>query len=103
MKSVVNELQTQNFPRIRVGIGGSGNRDWVNFVIGKMSSDDEKLTDVAIDNAAKAVEVILKDGLDIAMNQFNAKKEKKKKKADSQAEAAVKEEDKGNNATEGND
>ena len=40
MKSVISELQEQNFPRIRVGIGGSGDRDWVNFVIGRMDSSE---------------------------------------------------------------
>lgn len=78
MKSVINELQFQNFPRIRVGIGDSNNKDWVNFVIGRMNSSEEKIVNEAIDNAARAVEVIIADGVDRAMNQFNVKKEKKK-------------------------
>lgn len=79
MKSVISELQEQNFPRIRVGIGGSGDRDWVNFVIGRMDSSEEKLVNEAVGNAARAVEVMITDGVDMAMNQFNVKKEKKKK------------------------
>ena len=79
MKSVISELQEQNFPRIRVGIGGSGDRDWVNFVIGRMDSSEEKLVNEAVGHAARAVEVMITDGVDMAMNQFNVKKEKKKK------------------------
>ncbi|MBQ0079238.1 MAG: aminoacyl-tRNA hydrolase [Eubacterium sp.] len=92
MKSVVNELQSQDFPRIRVGIGGTGSRDWVNFVIGKMDASEEELVEEAIKQAAKAVEVLISDGIDIAMNQFNAKKKKKEKT-----------EEKETNGAEGND
>lgn len=100
MKSVVEELQSKDFPRIRVGIGGSGSKDWVNFVIGKMNASEEELVEEAIKQAAKAVEVMLADGIDIAMNQFNVKKEKKKQ----EKQEPVKEpEAKESNGEEGND
>ena len=84
MKSVVEELGSGDFPRIRVGIGGTGDKDWVGFVIGKMSEEEEKLTSEAIEKAAQAAEVFLSDGIDISMNRFNQRKEKKKKEPDEQ-------------------
>ena len=84
MKSVVEQLGSGDFPRIRVGIGGAEGKDWVGFVIGKMSSEEEKLTQEAISNAAQAAEVFLSDGIDMAMNRFNKKKEKKTKEPDEQ-------------------
>ena len=72
MKSVVQELGTTDFPRIRVGIGQPEHKnDMINYVIGKIPEDEEKILIQGVKKAAEAVEEILKNGIDIAMNKFN--------------------------------
>ena len=72
MISVINELKTEDFPRIRVGIGQPEHKnDMINYVIGKIPEDEEKILIQGVKKAAEAVEEILKNGIDIAMNKFN--------------------------------
>lgn len=72
MKSVVEELQSTDFARIRVGIGQPEFKsDMINYVIGKVSQKEQEILQQGVEKAAKAVEEILKNGIDIAMNKFN--------------------------------
>ncbi len=71
MRSVVNCLGFRDFPRIRIGIGGHEEGDAIGRVIGKISKEDKKLLDKAVDNAASACESIIRDGIQKAMNQYN--------------------------------
>lgn len=72
MKSVVKELGTKEFPRVRIGVGaGSSGEDIVDRVIGKVSKEDQKLLDEAAKAAAEAVEDIIRKGIDNAMNAHN--------------------------------
>ena len=72
MKSVVEELNTTDFVRIRVGIGQPEFKsDMINYVIGKVPEDEQKILKEGTHKAAEAVEEILKNGIDIAMNKFN--------------------------------
>ena len=75
MKSVVAHVQTQEFPRIRVGIGASGGEDWKDFVLDEISKKDQQLLSGSLDRAAEAACAILSEGIDIAMNQWNKKTE----------------------------
>lgn len=72
MKSVCNRLNTEDFPRVRVGIGNSENtEDLVSFVIGYMDKETKELLDKSTDKAKDAVIEILNNGIDQAMNKFN--------------------------------
>lgn len=72
MKSVVAELNSEEFPRIRVGIGTPKFKDdSINYVIGAIPEDEVKLLDEATTKAQEAMISILKDGIDNAMNKFN--------------------------------
>ena len=72
MKSVVEELQSTDFARIRVGIGQPEFKsDMINYVIGKVSQEEQEILQQGVEKAAKAVKEILKNGIDIAMNKFN--------------------------------
>ncbi len=73
MKSVIQHLGAQNFPRIRVGIGNSGGRDWKDFVIGKVGKSEQDSIAAAIENAADSAVCILEKGIDNAMNKYNVK------------------------------
>ena len=72
MKSVIAELNSEEFARIRVGIGTPKFKDdSINYVIGAIPEEEVKLLDEATSNAADAMIAILKDGIDNAMNKFN--------------------------------
>ena len=76
MKSVVESLGTEQFTRVRVGIGKPEYKDdLINYVIGAINEEDKKLLEHGINEAAKAVIEILKNGVDIAMNKYNTRKE----------------------------
>lgn len=72
MKSVVHELNTQNFKRVRVGIGMPEDKgDLIEYVIGAIPEEDKELLEKGTELAKEAVVEIIKSGIDIAMNQFN--------------------------------
>ena len=72
MKSVVAELNSEDFARIRVGIGTPKFKDdSINYVIGAIPEEEVKVLDEGTTKAADAMISILKDGIDNAMNKFN--------------------------------
>ena len=72
VKSVVENIQTTDFGRIRVGIGQPEYKnDMINYVIGKISEEEQKILQEGVNKAVEAIEEILKSGIDIAMNKFN--------------------------------
>ena len=76
MKSVIYQLKDDGFPRVRVGIGKSGSLDWKDFVLGKVGGAESDAISQAISNAADAVECMISEGIDLAMNKYNKKKKK---------------------------
>ena len=89
MKDIINKLGTEQFIRIRVGVGARP-KDWdlADHVLSRFDTREQKLIDEALEKAADAVEMILTRGVDIAMNEFNKKpaKEKSAKPAEQGAE-----------------
>ena len=77
IKDIIRRLGTEKFIRIRVGVGAKP-KDWdlADFVLGRFSDSDRKLVDEGINDAAEAVEMILSEGVDAAMNKYNRKKPK---------------------------
>ena len=72
MKSVVHELQTEEFPRIRIGIGNPEYKnDLLNYILTRIPDEDYKVLETAISNAANSIECIIKNGIDTAMNKYN--------------------------------
>ena len=72
MKSVIKEIGTEKFPRVRVGIGKPEHKgDLINYVIGKIPEEDKKILEKSTDIARDAVIEIIKSGIDKAMNKFN--------------------------------
>ena len=69
MKSIISHMHSQDFPRMRVGIGHGG--DAINHVLGRMSRKDRGVMDVALENTVDALEMFIEDGLEPAMNRFN--------------------------------
>ena len=74
MKSVVHFLQTEDFTRIRVGIGAPVYKDtMIDYVIGPIPEEEKPILEEGVNKAAEAVLDILKNGIDKAMNVYNAK------------------------------
>ena len=72
MKSVVEELKSQNFKRIRIGIGSPNDKSkLIEYVIGPIKKEDVENLEEGTTLAKDAVIEILKNGIDIAMNKFN--------------------------------
>ncbi|MDQ1517714.1 MAG: peptidyl-tRNA hydrolase, family [Actinomycetota bacterium] len=72
LKSIVAHLHTQDFVRVRIGIGKPpGSRQGADHVLRRFSKAERKEIDVTLEEAADAVELILAEGLDVAMNRFN--------------------------------
>ena len=71
-KSVVNELNTVDFPRIRVGTGSKEKvNNLIDYVISKVSEEEYERLEEGIEKAVEAVIEILKIGIDNAMNKLN--------------------------------
>lgn len=79
MKSVVYQLQSDRFPRIRIGIGSQKKGDLVDFVIGGFSKEEVPVLEETVTKAVSAIECILEEDVDIAMNRYNTKKARPKK------------------------
>ena len=75
LESVIRELGTQDFPRLRVGIGECRG-DSVQFVLGAFSRAEERAMVTTLDRAADAVEVWAGQGLAECMNRYNAAEKK---------------------------
>ncbi len=88
MKSVIYQLQTDQFPRLRVGIGDKGRLDMRDFVLSRFSDSDQALIDKAIEQAALAARCYITDGVQKAMADYNTRKEKPPKHKKPAAEAA---------------
>lgn len=72
IKSIIESIGTQDFPRIRLGIGKpAGEGDAVGHVLGGFSRDEESAVKEQVTKACAIVSAILRDGLDKAMSQFN--------------------------------
>ena len=72
MKSIVENLGTTEFPRIRIGIGKPlENEDKIKYVIGKLPNKTKEELEKGTTKACEAVVEILKNGIDTAMNKYN--------------------------------
>jgi peptidyl-tRNA hydrolase, PTH1 family len=74
MKSAIAHLGTQNFPRLRIGIGKSdADKDTVSHVLGKFSPNETQLMSEVLQLAVDAVEFSLKQGVQKAMSLYNSR------------------------------
>jgi PTH1 family peptidyl-tRNA hydrolase len=72
--SVTGELRTQEFPRVRIGIGPlPSGRDAAEFVLEPFRRDERADLERGLDQAAEAVEMVLDGGIERAMTRFNRK------------------------------
>ena len=73
IKSIIQELGSQDFPRVKIGVGAkpSPEYDLADWVLGSFSALDEKAMAVSLRNAADAALAIIDEGVPQAANKFN--------------------------------
>ena len=72
MKSIVEKLGSQDFPRMRIGIGRPpGRMDPADYVLQNFKNDELATRDEVLDSATAAIKLFILEGLDKAMNTFN--------------------------------
>ena len=73
IKSITQRLGSPDYPRVKIGVGQPPNPDWdrIDWVIGKLTEEEFKVISEAAQRAVKAVEELLRSGIDSAMNKFN--------------------------------
>ena len=72
VQSIIAMLGTSDFPRLRIGIGRPEGMEAVEHVLGSFSAEERPIIEEALNRAVDAVEVALSEGMEAAMNRFNA-------------------------------
>jgi len=70
LRSILEMAGTEEIPRLRLGIGENSG-DLIDYVLSPFTSKEREIMDETLIRAGEAVEAVLTDGLEKAMNQFN--------------------------------
>lgn len=74
LRSIKQHLHTDEFLRVRIGVGKPPSKEkGADHVLSRVSKRERESMDVTIEEAADAVELIVSDGVDAAMNRYNAR------------------------------
>jgi PTH1 family peptidyl-tRNA hydrolase len=73
LKSIIECLGSDEFPRIRIGVGSPPHPDYdmADWVLSSFKGKDASDVEKAVQDAAQAIEIYIKDGADAAMNKYN--------------------------------
>ena len=83
LKNIIAHLGHENFIRMKMGVGDKpAGYDLADYVLGHFNKEENEILAESKKNAVLAIETILSDGIDKAMNLYNTKKEKKAPKAE---------------------
>ncbi len=69
--SIIYHLDSENIPRLRIGIGNPGNNDTSNWVLSKFSKEEEKAIPEILNEAKEAVFIWKNESIDVAMSKIN--------------------------------
>jgi PTH1 family peptidyl-tRNA hydrolase len=73
LESIAEALGTEDFPRLRMGVGTPAEADWSDYVLSPFGETERPVSDEMIRAAADALEVVVIEGLGEAMRRFNRK------------------------------
>ncbi len=76
MRNILYHIQTEDFPRIRVGIGSGKKENLISYVTGGVSKDEKTLLEECLAKAADGAACIVEKGIERAMNEYNIKPKK---------------------------
>ena len=72
IKSIIAHLGTDAFPRLKFGVGDKPKQmDLADYVLGRFNREDEVIVSDGINKACEAIECMISDGYDAAMNKYN--------------------------------
>ncbi|MBE7012970.1 MAG: aminoacyl-tRNA hydrolase [Ruminococcaceae bacterium] len=77
IKSIIYQLNSEDFPRIKIGVGAPPHKDFdlADYVLGRFTPEEIETLEPVLLDAADAVESIIKNGIQTAMNKFNRKRD----------------------------
>lgn len=74
LKNIIEHCHTEEFPRVRVGVGKVPTEgDMIRHVLGRLAAEERMLLERSYEQAVKAVECILTEDIETAMNLYNGK------------------------------
>jgi PTH1 family peptidyl-tRNA hydrolase len=74
LRSITQHIKTQDYLRVRIGVGKPPNKDHgASHVLTRVPSRQRDLLDTAVSDAADAVEMIIAEGIDVAMREFHGR------------------------------
>jgi peptidyl-tRNA hydrolase, PTH1 family len=74
LKSISQHMGTNDYMRVRIGVGKPSTKEQgADHVLSSIPAAERKILDVAVETACDAVERIMKEGLDAAMREYNAR------------------------------
>lgn len=72
IRSIISAVRTEEFPRLRIGVGQPcQGGESIPHVLGRFSKEEEPLIAQAVEDAVAAVQCMLEENIDIAMNRYN--------------------------------
>lgn len=78
MESIIQQLGTQEFARLRLGVGRPpGQKDAANYVLQRFSAGEQEMLQLVLDRAEAAVRTFVREGLNAAMNLHNGSLQEK--------------------------
>ena len=74
IKSIIAHLSSENFPRVKIGVGTKPHPDYdlVDWVLGSFPKEQMKSIDEACENAYNAIKIMLSGDIDAAMSKYNS-------------------------------
>lgn len=75
MESIIRSLGTENFPRLRIGVGKPEHPDFdgAHYVLSRLTEEDARTFEDSVELAVGAIHCIVGEGLERAMNEYNRK------------------------------
>ncbi len=74
MRNIIYLLKKDAFPRVRVGVGRPpAGRNLADYVLGRFTKDEQEVLIPVVKDSVSAIETMIKDDLDLAMNKYNIK------------------------------
>lgn len=71
LRSIINELQTKNFPRLRIGIG-QPQIDTADYVLGRFNASEKRILTKVMSHGVRGIRILLTDGFTKAQNYINS-------------------------------
>ena len=93
IQSLITELGSQDFPRLKIGIGGVPGARLTGHVLGRFREEEREAAEKALATAVDAVQVSLTEGLSKAANRFNIRPKTPKTKPDPESQPRIPEDE----------